>query len=117
MYTKCIQNVYKMYTTFRQTFVYIVYTKLKELWQLVLYTKCIQKFVKMWYTFCIQTVFIHFSYINSHLQKVYIIKIMYTIFTQNSYRMYIQIIVCKMNPTFPHILTRLLCTSLVNYCT
>ena len=26
MYTKCIQNVYKMYTTFRQTFVYVLYT-------------------------------------------------------------------------------------------
>ena len=87
-----------MYTTFWQTFVYSLYTKLKELWQLILYTKCIQKFVEMWDTFCIQ-----FVYINSDLQKVYIIKIMYTICIQNSYRMYIQIIVCKMDPTFQHI--------------
>ena len=75
MYTKCIQNVYKMYTTFRQTFVYILYRKSKELCQLnfvykmyrykrlskcgihfvckycvyILYTKCIQKFVGMLY--------------------------------------------------------------------
>ena len=30
MYTKCIQNVYKMYTTFGQAFAYILYTKLKD---------------------------------------------------------------------------------------
>ena len=34
IYTKCIQTVCKMYTTFRQTFVYILYTKSKELYQL-----------------------------------------------------------------------------------
>ena len=59
--------------------------------------------------FCIQ---------NSDLQKVYIIKTMYTICIQNSYRMYIQIIVCKIDPTFQHILARLLYTFyLVNHYT
>ena len=31
IYKKCIQNIYKMYLKFRQTFVYILYAKLKEL--------------------------------------------------------------------------------------
>ena len=56
MHTKCIQIVYKMYNTFRQTFVYILYTKLKELWQLILHTKCIQKFTE-------NVVYKHFLYI------------------------------------------------------
>ena len=64
VYTECIQ----IHITFRQTFVYILYTKSKELCQ------------------------------------------------QNSYRMYIQIIVCRMYPLFQHILTYLLCIFLVNYC-
>ena len=34
---------------------------------------------------------LHFVYINSDLQKMYIIKIMYTICIQNSCRMFIQI--------------------------
>ena len=34
IYRKCTQNVYKMYTTFQQAFVYILYTKSKELCQL-----------------------------------------------------------------------------------
>ena len=80
--------------TFRQTFVYILLTKLKELWQLIFCTKCLQKFLKMWDTFCIQTLCIHFVYINSDLQNVHITKIMYSICIQNSYRMYLQIIVC-----------------------
>ena len=32
--TKFIQNVYKMYPTLQQTFVYIFHTKFEELWQL-----------------------------------------------------------------------------------
>ena len=31
VYNWCIQNVYKIYTAFRQAFVYILYTKSKEL--------------------------------------------------------------------------------------
>ena len=63
-----------MYTTFQQTFVYILFTKSKELCQLnfvykmytkvcrnveyilytnILYTFCMQKFVEMWDTFYI----------------------------------------------------------------
>ena len=34
MYAKCMENAYKMYTRYRQTFVYILYVKLKELCQL-----------------------------------------------------------------------------------
>ena len=40
-HAKCTQDIYKIYHTFRQTLVYI------------LYTKYIQKFVKMWDIFCI----------------------------------------------------------------
>ena len=104
MYTKCMQNLYKMYPTFRQTFVYILHTKLKELWQL--YTKCIG----YWDTFCI-----HVVCNNSDLQKVCIIKVMYTICIQK--RIYIQIIVCKRDLIFQHILTRLFMHFLVNHCT
>ena len=32
MYIKFIQDVYKMHSTFQQTLVYILYTKLKGLW-------------------------------------------------------------------------------------
>ena len=144
----CIQNLY----AFRQTFVYILYTKLKELCQLnfvykmytkgsrnmgyisytsILYVFCIQTFAEMWnilytnilYTFCInfvykkyrkggirfamQTSCMYFVYNNSDLQKVYIINIICTICIQNSYRMHIQIIVCRMVPLFQHILTHL----------
>ena len=95
-----------MRPTFQQTFVYILFTKLNELWQLNFVSKMYIKIVKMWDTFCI-----HFVYISSDLQKVYILKTMFTIWIQNSYRMYIQIIVCEMDPPFQDILTHLLCTS------
>ena len=65
----------------------------------------------MWNTFCIQTFCMHFAYINSDLQKVYTMKILHTIYIQNSFRMYIQIIVYKMDPTVQHIMTRMMCTS------
>ena len=71
-----------------------------------MYTKICQNVGHISYIF-----FIHFVYISSDLQKVYIIKIMYTIYIQNSYRMYIQIIVFKMDPSFQHIVTCFLCTS------
>ena len=71
MYTKCIQNIYKIYTTFSQTLVYIFYTKSKELCQqnfvYKMYAKCIQNFVEMWDTFYMQTFCIHFVYISSDL--------------------------------------------------
>ena len=56
-----------------------------------------QKFVEMWDTFCI-----HFVYINSDLQKGYIIQIMYTFCIQESYRMFIKVTTCKMDPAFQH---------------
>ena len=57
-----MRNVYKMYTIFPQTFVYILYTKLKELWQLnfvyKMYTKVCRNvryilYTNILYTFCI----------------------------------------------------------------
>ena len=70
-----------------------------------MYAKCIQKFVEMWDTFCILPFCIHFVYINSDVQKVYI---MYTICIQNSYRMCIQIIVCRIRPW--HVARAIACT-------
>ena len=87
MYTKCIQDAYEMYPTFRQTFVYILYTKLKELWQLKfvnkMYTKVCRHVVYILHIPCIQ-----FLYISSDLQKGYIIRTMYTICIQNTYKIY-----------------------------
>ena len=110
VYTKCIHDVYKLYPTFQQTFAYILYTKLKELLQLnFVYKMCIkvcQKVGYIFYTFCI-----HFLYTHSDLQKLHIIKIVYTICIQNLDRMYLKINVCKMDPMFQHILTLLICIS------
>ena len=56
----------------------------------------------MWDTFCIQTycfVAIHVDCIVTlyfDQQKAYIINIMYTVCVKHSYKMYIQIIVCRM---------------------
>ena len=92
MYTKCIQNVYLISTSFCLHFVY----KIKRTMPTKL---CIQNVYKSLSKHEIHFVYkhfvaIHFVYINSDLQKVYIIPIMYTICIQNLYRMYIQIIVC-----------------------
>ena len=101
----CIQNVFKSLLKFGMHFVYkcgipfaykcginFVYIQIfcihfvhKSL------SKCRIHFVY------IQTFCIHFVYISSDLQKVYIINIMYTICIQNSYRMYIQRTVCRMD--------------------
>ena len=130
MYTKSknrhhLNFVYKMYTKVCRNVVYILYTnilykfciqKFVDIWNTfctqtfcmyfvyILYTKCIQKFVEMWDTSCKQTFCMHFVYINSDLLKADIINIMYT-------KMYIQIIVCRMDLLFQHIFTHLLCTS------
>ena len=82
-----------MYTTFQQTFVYILFTKLKELWQLIFYIKRLPK-VSRNVGYILYTVCIHFAYINSDLQNLCIIKIMYSVCIHSSYRMYVQIIVC-----------------------
>ena len=102
LYTKVCSNMRYIFT---QTFcIYFVY---------ILYGKCIQKFVEMSDTFCIHfgIHFVYIAYISSDAKELYIINVMYTIYIQNSYRMYIQIIVYRMNLFFPHILTRLFCTS------
>ena len=78
MYPKCMQNVYEMYTTFRQTFVYILYTKSKEICQLnfvyELYATVCRNvgyilYAKILFKFCIQNVYkslwkygVHFVY-------------------------------------------------------
>ena len=50
MYTKCMQNVYKMYTTFRQTFVYkIKRTMAAKVCRNVGYIF----YINILYTFCI----------------------------------------------------------------
>ena len=77
MYTRCVQNVcIQIYPTFRQTFVYILHTKLAVTVLLILFTKCIQKFVEIWYIFCI-----HFVCI-LHISVVYIL---YNYCIQNAY--------------------------------
>ena len=65
----------------------------------------------MWDTFCI-----YFAYINSDLQKVCKIIIMYIIFIQNSYRIYIQIIVCKMDNLFQQYFDPFVVHFLVDHC-
>ena len=88
MYTTDVCKIYtklcKMYTTFQQTFVYILFTKSKELCQLnfvyKMYTKVCRnvehfvyiKVVEMWDTFCIQTFCIYFLHIlyTKCMQKV-----------------------------------------------
>ena len=132
MYTKCIQNVnhlsisfcihvvYKIKRTMPTKFcIQYVYKSLSKCgihfvykhFVYSLYTFYIQNVYKNLSKYGIHFVYKHFVYINSVLQKVYSINIMYTVYIQNSYRMYIQIIVCRMDPLFQHILTRLLCTS------
>ena len=111
-----IQKVYCISANFCMHFAYKIYTKVCWnvgciLYTKILYTFCIEKFVKMWDTFCIQILCIHFAYINSDVQKVYITTTMYTICIQNLHRMYMQVIVCRTDCLFQHILTHLLCTS------
>ena len=113
-YTECIQNIYHISTNICIPFVYKIKRNMPAKFCIQKYTKCIQKFVEMWYTFCTQTFCTHFVYINSELQKVYLINIMHTICIQNSYRMYIQIIVCRMVLLFQHIV-RLICCALPSY--
>ena len=85
---KSIQDLCKMYPSFNK----------------LLYTFCIKRTIaaKFWKQFVYKSFskcWIHFVHINSDLQKVYIIEIMYAISIQNSNRMYIQKTVCIMDPT------------------
>ena len=109
MYTICIQNLYHISTNFCLNFVYkIKRTMPANFYRQNVYkslSKCGIHFVYKSLSKCgINLVYI-FLYINSDLQKVCIINIMYTISIQNSYRMY-----TEWTP-FQHILTRLLCSS------
>ena len=86
----------KMHTTFWQTFVYTLYTKLKELCQLNFLYKMYKKVCwNVGYIF-IQTFCIHFAYINSDPQFLQSSIHNYTIFIKHSHKTYIQIIVCWM---------------------
>ena len=78
LYTKCIQNVYKMfvykmYPTFQQSFVYILYTKFS--WHssfdfvYKMYTKACQNVVYILHTFCI-----YFAYISC----IHLVQFLYT---------------------------------------
>ena len=53
--------LYKMYPTFRHTFVCSLCTKVVLIVLLILYAKCIQNFVEIWYTFCIHFVYILYT--------------------------------------------------------
>ena len=114
MYTKCIQNVYHVSTNFCIHFVYNIKRTMVTNFVYKMYTKVCRNVEYILHTNILHIFCIH----QFDLQKVYIIKIMYTIWIQNLDRIYVQIIACKMDPTFKHILTHLLCTSkLVNHCT
>ena len=58
-----IQNVYKIYTTFRQTFVYLLYIKSKEICQLNFVYKNIQNVYKSLWKCGIHFVHKHFVHI------------------------------------------------------
>ena len=51
MYKKCVPNVYKMYPTFLQTFIYILYTKFSCNSSFNFVYKMHTKFVEVWDTF------------------------------------------------------------------
>ena len=92
-----------MYPPFQQTFVYILYTKLKELWQLnvlpKMYTKVCRKVGYILYT----SILIY----KKCTSKKLCIQFVHKIQTE----CIIQIVVCKVDPTFQHTLICLLCTS------
>ena len=71
-----------------------------------MYTKSLSKFGIHF----VYIPFVYSFYKSVLIHKNCTSKILRAICMQNSYRMYIQIIACK-DPTFQHILTRLLCTS------
>ena len=87
MYTKCIQDAYKMYPIFQQTFVYILYINFNCHSSFNL--KCIQKFVEM-VGYILHTSCIHFVYI--HQLQPYIL---YNFCTQNVHKISIRETICK----------------------
>ena len=82
MYTRCIQNVSHISTSF----VYILYTKLKELRQLnFVYKNMVQTFVEIWDIFCI--LFVHIL-----RTPILIYKKIYILRTMDIYNLYIKFI-------------------------
>ena len=85
LYTFCIQNiykifVYKMYPIFRQTFVYILYTKFSWHSSFDFVYKYMEKLVEMWYTLCIYFVYILYTLVvcifyNFCIQNVYTVSV------------------------------------------
>ena len=75
MYTKCIPHIDKFFYTFsmQNRKNYARYARTNFVYKM---------WVKMWGTFCIQTFCIHFVYLNSDLQKVYITNIYIQIHTE-----------------------------------
>ena len=133
--TFCIQNVYKVLSKcgiqfYAKTFcihfiyinsvynhfVYILYTRVCPnvvyiLYKNILYTKCIQSFVEMWDTILCKNILYTF-----HIHQFWCTKsvhhkhYVYNFYTKLYAYIIVYIIVCRMDPLFQHILTRLLCT-------
>ena len=84
MYTKCIQNIYHISINFCIHFVNKIKRTVTANFVCKMYTKVCQNVGYI----CIQTFCTHLVYISSDLQIAHNIKIVYTIFIQTSYRMY-----------------------------
>ena len=99
VYNWCIQNVYKMYNIFQQTFVYILYTTSKKLhqqnivykmytkvcWHVVyiLYTKVCQNMGYILYTNILYTFCMHQFWSTSNVDHKHYVYNLYTKFIQN----------------------------------
>ena len=85
----CIQNVYKMHTTFQQAFVSILYTKSKELCQLnfvyILYTKVCRNVEYILYTNILYTFCMHQFWSTESVHHKHYVYNVYTKFIQNVY--------------------------------
>ena len=108
----CTQNVYKSLLKCGIHFVYILYTRVCPnvvyiLYKNILYTKCIQSFVEMWDTILCKNILYTF-----HIHQFWCTKsVHHKHYVYNFYtKLYAYINVCRMDPLFQHILTRLLCT-------
>ena len=112
----CTQNVYKsllkcgIHFVYNH-FVYILHIRVCPnvvyiLHKNILYTKSIQSFVEMWDTIVCKNITncIHF------IKSVHLKHYVYNFYTKLYAYIIVYIIVCRMDPLFQHILTRLLCT-------
>ena len=84
-----VQNVYKIYTTFRQTFVYLLYIKLKEICQLncvyKMYTNVCGNVAYILYTNILYTFCIHQFWATKSVPHKHYVYNLYTKFIQNVY--------------------------------